>query len=89
MAIPAEHYRTIDVLEPKGIVQVYNDRWWWCVDGKPEKAVFYFGRNKRNYPGSPQCNGNKAISEKIPVSIENAQLVFVPRAFVPWEDDNN
>src|ERR1700722_18716194 len=85
--IPAEHYRTLDVIEPKGIVQVYNERWWWCVDGNPEKAIFYTGSNKRNYPGSPQCNGNKTITERIIPNVQDAQLVFVPRAFVPWVDD--
>lgn len=86
-AIPPEHYGTLDVLEPKGIVQVYDNRWWWCLDGDPRKAIFYHGRDKRRYPGSPQCNGNKSISERIPVPFDNAALVFVPRAFVPWKED--
>lgn len=85
-AIPESHYVTIDVTRLKGIIQVYENRWWWCVDGLPEKAIFYRGANSRRYPGSPQCNGDWRISERIVPPHSGAQLVFIERAFVPWED---
>lgn len=84
--IPESHYRIIDVKNPRGIVQVCDARWFWCVDGLPEKAIFYIGPQKRRYPGSPQCNENRQISERIIPGVPNAQLVFVPRAFVPWTE---
>lgn len=89
MTIPRDHYRTIDVTvdAAKGIVQVLTNRWWWCVDGTPTKAIFYHGADKRRYPGSRQCNTQKEITERIVPNVENAKLIFIEKAFVPWEDD--
>lgn len=85
-SIPATHYRTVDVTRLKGVVQVLDDRWFWCVNGDPKQAIFYTGSDKRRYPGSPQCNGSKAISERVVPPLDGAELVFVKQAFVPWED---
>jgi hypothetical protein len=88
MALPVEHYVIRDVTSPVGVVRVLRDRWWWCLDGDPRKAVFYIGRGRfaSRRAGSPQCNGNKAITERIPVPFPSAVVCHVPIAFVPVED---
>lgn len=87
MALPVDQYVLRDVTDPRGVVRVLRDRWWWCVDGDPRKAVFYIGRGRfaRRHVGSPQCNGNRLITERIPVPFESASIVLVPIAFVPAE----
>lgn len=80
-------YITHNVLDPTGIVQVYKDYWWWCVDGDPKKALFY--RPGRRGFGSPQCNSNKTISERVGKNLghdKRAQLIQIPVALSPWED---
>ena len=75
-----------NVVEPKGIVQVFRDHYWWCVDGDPKRALF-FSPNKRG-DGSPQCNCVQAIAQSIGESlghVNTAKLVFISLAFVPWE----
>lgn len=77
---------TFDVVNPQGIVQVYRNYWWWCVDGDPTKAIFY--KTSSRSPGHAQCNSNKEIAQgvgdKQPYPV-GAQLVQIPLAFVPWE----
>jgi hypothetical protein len=82
-----EYYIYRDVTDPKGIVQVYRDYWWWCKDGDPKLAMFYRPWN-RGY-GSAQCNSNKVCAEVVGKSLgyeSIASLVQIPLAFVPWED---
>lgn len=83
----ADNYTPRNVVEPKGIVQVMRDSWWWCIDGDPTKAIFYTPRRKG--VGSPQCNSNRAIAERVGQSLGHdmrAQLIQIPLAFAPWED---
>lgn len=82
-----EDYIYRDVTDPKGIVQVYRDYWWWCKNGDPKHAMFYRPRS-RGY-GSAQCNSSKACAEGVGVQLgypDVAQLIQIPLAFVPWED---
>lgn len=79
-----------NVIEPTGIVQVYKNYWWWCVNGDPTRAIFYKGMYSRII-GSPQCNANKRICEMVNANNrmnypEGTQLIQIPLAFVPWED---
>jgi hypothetical protein len=90
MAVPATTaYVLRDVTDPRGVVRVLRDHWWWCVDGDPRKAVFYIGHGRFAKPrvGSPQCNSNRSISERIPVPFETAVLCQIPMAFAPVERD--
>lgn len=87
MALPPEHYVIRDVTDPRGTVRVLRDHWWWCVDGDPRKAIFYVGRpNSRRHVGSPQCNSNRAITERITTPFETASVCQIPIAFIPVED---
>lgn len=82
-----EDYRERNVVDPKGIVQVMKDYWWWCVDGDPTRALFYAPR--RSEIGSPQCNQVEAVSRRVGENLghdKRAQLVHIPVAFSPWED---
>lgn len=82
---PESFYIERNVVDPEGIVQVYKDRWWWCVEGDPKRALFY-RRHKRDV-GSPQCNGSQALAESVGANLkhaERAQLIHIPLAFVPW-----
>lgn len=75
-----------NVTNPSGIVQVYKDFWWWCMDGDPTRAVFYTAG--RRGIGSPQCNSNRAVSERVGKNLGHdlrAQLIQIPLAFCPWE----
>jgi hypothetical protein len=75
-----------NVVEPKGIVQVHRDYWFWCVDGDPKRALFYTG-GRRGY-GHPQCNSSQTTAQRVGESLKHdtrAQLVQIPLAFVPWE----
>ena len=79
-------YLTVNVIDPEGVVAVYRDHWWWCVDGDPTKALFYRGHWRI---GTPQCNSNKKVSEMIGAKLgyhEFASLIQIPLAFVPYED---
>lgn len=85
---PIDNCVTRDVTQPDGIVQVYRNFWWWCVDGDPRKALFYCPRGRRDV-GSPQCNQSEAVAKRIGEDlhyVECAQMVQIPLAFVPWED---
>ena len=86
MALPPEQYIIRDVTNPRGVVRALRDHWWWCIDGEPSKAVFYIGRGRGLRVGSPQCNSNRAITERIPVPFERASIYQIPVAFVPVED---
>lgn len=80
-------YITRDVVNPKGIVHVYRDFWWWCVDGDPTKAIFY--RRGQRGPGSPQCNSSQMIAQGVGAVLRypaEAKLVQIQIAFAPWED---
>ena len=87
MAMQPTHYVLRDVTNPRGVVRVLRDHWWWCVDGDPRKAVFYIGggRFAGRRIGSPQCNSNRAITERIPVPFGSAVIRQIPLAFVPAE----
>lgn len=63
-----------DLTTPKGGRIVMTDRWW--VVTEDEHVLFY-----RSY-GSPQCNSNKAITERLAPSA-GGKPVFVPVAYVP------
>ena len=78
---------THNVIEPKGIVQVYRDFWWWCLDGDPSRALFY--RPRKRGCGSPQCNSSEAVVRKVGEGLghdKRAKLIQIPLAFVPWEE---
>ncbi len=83
-----------DVIHPSGIVQVYKDYWWWCVNGDPTRAIFYCYKGKYPYArrmGAPQCNADKRICQMKNADNcmnypEGTQLIQIPLAFVPWED---
>lgn len=80
-----------NVIDPKGIVQVYKNYWWWCEDGDPTKALFYKATEKWRSTGAPQCNANEDIARSIGARLnygENIKLVQIPLAFEPWEDHN-
>lgn len=77
----ADYYRTRDVSEPRGVVRVMKDRWWWCIAGDASRALFYVGKNARF--ASPQCNVNRAICERIRPPHPDAELVYLPVAFAP------
>ena len=72
-----------NVLDTNGIVQVFRDYWWWCVDGDPKRALFFCG--------SPQCNFKQELAEAVGGRLghnERAKLVRIPLALValvPWE----
>lgn len=77
-------YRTYDVTEPANGCEVFKDRYWFCVNGDPAKALMF------GY--SPQCNKSESILEhrlkKLPHTLPlktypNIQIVFIPNAFVP------
>lgn len=75
-----------NVVDPSGIVQVYKNFWWWCIDGDPKRAIFY--RLTPRSTGSPQCNSNESIARGVGEKLgypEGAQLIHIPLAFVPWE----
>lgn len=69
----------------KGTVQIYEDRWW----AVSERDELYFYGTEHSPWGSPQCNGNRAITERV----ANDGLVkergdfkevrFLPLVFVP------
>lgn len=88
MSEPTEkNYVTHDVINPRGVVCVYRDSWWWCIDGDPSKALFY--KVGRKGHGSPQCNMNKTVAELVGSNLghdKRAQLIQIPMAFVPWEE---
>lgn len=84
--IPASHYKTHNIVTHPGnaIVRTGKDTWVWCVDGKPEKAVFYCGESKRH--NSLQGNSDKRIAERIVPALQDIELVLVPQFFIPWRD---
>lgn len=92
MGNPVENERGLtlteeNVVDPKGIVQVYRDSWWWCIDGDPKRALFY-GASRR-HRGFAQCNTNPAIARTLGERNgydKVAQMVQIPLAFVPWSD---
>jgi hypothetical protein len=86
MSLPAEYFVVRDVTDPRGVVRVLRDHWWWCLDGDHQRAVFYIGRTKRPRAGSPQCNSNRSITERIKVPFEQAVIRRIPIAFVPVEE---
>lgn len=78
-------FSTFDAINPKGIVQVYRDYWWWCVDGDPTKALVYNARGLF----APQCNRDEACARAVGTKLGHdtrAQLVQIPLAFVRWRD---
>lgn len=80
-------YKERDVVEPKGIVQVMRDHWWWCMDGDPKRALFYAPRMRD--VGSPQCNSIEAVAKRIGENLGHdkaAVLIHIPLAFAPWEE---
>jgi hypothetical protein len=87
--VTKEHYVIRDVTDPKGVVRVLRDKWWWCVDGDPRKAVFFIGRGRlaRRHVGSPQCNSNRWITERITTPFESAVVTQIQLAFVPIDRD--
>jgi hypothetical protein len=89
------NYFEFNVLEPyscSNFFQVYWNRYWWCVDGDPRRAVFYYGgeNDKIIQPliMYPQCHisektarhllKNSALQNK-----EDISIVLIPMAFVP------
>ncbi len=75
-----------NVVEPKGIVQVHKDYWWWCVEGDPKRALF--ATWKASDIGSPQCNANEELARVVGTKLghdQRAKLIQIPMAFVPWE----
>lgn len=78
--IREKDFSLCNLLNPCGVVQVLEDKWFWCADGDPEKGIIY-----KEF--SPQCNSNKQIAEGFPLTklFPNAKLVFIERCFVPWD----
>lgn len=84
-----EQYKEVNVIEPNGVVQVFKNYWWWCVEGDPTRALFY-APGKRDV-GSPQCNFNHALALRIGESLaheQRAKLIQIPLAFAPWDTSN-
>jgi hypothetical protein len=80
-------YKERNVVDPKGIVQVMKNYWWWCVVGDPTRALFYAPR--KSGIGSPQCNPIEAVAQRVGENLghdKRAQLIQIPLAFSPWED---
>ena len=80
-----------NVIDPTGIVQVYRDYWWWCVNGDPTRAIFYIMGFGQREIGSPQCNANKSVCEIVNANNhmnypEGTELIQIPLAFVPWKN---
>ncbi len=79
-------YIEFDVVNPDGIVQVYRDYYWWCIDGDPRRALF-FGNSIKE--GRPQCNYNEDLAKYIGLKLGHdkiAKLIQIHLAFVPWEN---
>lgn len=86
--IEESDYKERNVVEPSGIVQVYRDYWWWCVEGDPTRALFYAPHKKET--GSPQCSISEAVVRSVGGTLghdKRAQLVKIPLAFAPWEEN--
>ena len=72
-------FRRHDVTDfDEGHYSVMRNRWWWCINGKPEAALFY------RFLSHPLCNSDKECAEKLPHH-PDAQLVFVPIAYICME----
>lgn len=78
-------YRIVDVTEPHGTVRTIRNHWWWALDGKPQKAVFYVGSGWRT-AWSPQCNSDKRIVDGLKPPFPNAVMVHIPLAFAPQRE---
>lgn len=82
--IRKKKYSTIDATLPLnkgGVVQVLENKYWWCLDGNPKQALVY---NRF----SPQCNSNKQIVESnslIPRIFADAEIVFIELCFCEWD----
>jgi hypothetical protein len=80
-----DQYVERNVLDTNGIVQVFRDYWWWCIEGDPKRALFFC---MLRGIGSPQCNLKREIAEAIGERLGHnkcAKLVQIPLALVPWE----
>jgi hypothetical protein len=74
-------YKTEDVTIVKGVVRIMENKYWWCINGKPEQAVFYVGKYGKYY--SPQCNSDESVMLRLPKpDLDNLELVLIPNAFV-------
>ena len=70
-------YKEIDITDPKNGRRVMRDHWWLCMEGNPQRALFYVWHGGT----SPQANTDKRILEGLPY--EGATPVFVKVAFAP------
>ena len=80
---PDHMYYTRDVTEAKNGDVAYVGYWWLCREGDPKQAIFY-------HTGAPQCNQTREIVDgeiglgRIQAdAYPDAQVVFIPTAFVP------
>lgn len=75
-----ERFSFVNLLDPTGVVQVLENKWFWCEDGDPTKGVVFD-------KFSPQCNSNKRIAETFSIGriFPSAKLIFVEKCFVPWD----
>jgi hypothetical protein len=81
-----EKYVEYNAIDPTGIVQVYRNYYWWCVDGDPKRALLY--KPHRSQIGAPQCNANETLARAVGERLQHdkyAMLVKLKLAFAPWE----
>ena len=74
-------YSEVDLTNPKDVVQVLKARWFWCIDGDSQRGIIY-----NTY--SPQCNKDKSIAERFPVSdcVKDADAVIL---ITEWNEFRN
>lgn len=72
-----QNYKIIDITIPKEGRVVRLNSWWLCVNGDPQKALFY--------NSSPQCNSDKKIADWILTKTnvpESVSVVFIETAYI-------
>ena len=88
-AIPEMHYQFLPVPlalagPSTGFVHVYSQRWWSVC---PRRGLRFYnpitasGRRDMRGLGSAQCNGNRAVMDKL--GNPGDEIVYFERVFVP------
>jgi hypothetical protein len=76
----AKGYHTINVSKPVQGYVVMTNMYWLCVDGDPEKAIFF--------NGTAQCNKHAQIPDRILEYTKqktgwNIEIVFLETSYRP------
>ena len=77
----AEHkFTTKDIATPRNGAVLLLRSYWACIDGQPDKAVFW--------DNVAQCNQHKAVAKRIAANVSEKtgwkiELRFVQMAFRP------